>query len=237
MWPFTRTQRLDRCGILQGATDWHSHIPPGVDDGVKTMEESLEILDIYEALGIHKVWLTPHIMEDIPNTTSHLRQRFEELRAAYTGPITLRLSAENMIDALFQRRLDSGDLLPYGDQADALLVETSYFTPPMNLYGTLEQIKAHGYHPVLAHPERYVYMTDDDHRRLRKLGVRFQLNIGSLLGTYGPNVQKLARELLRDSQYDCAGSDIHTIRCLQRHRHAPLPYKDIVALNKIPQNQ
>ena len=235
MWPFTRTQRLDRCGVLQGATDWHSHILPGVDDGVRTLDDSLQILAIYESLGIRKVWLTPHIMEDIPNTTDHLRQRFEELRAAYNGPITLQLSAENMIDALFQRRLDTGDLLPYGDNADALLVETSYFTPPMNLYGTLEQIKARGYHPILAHPERYVYMTASDHTRLLQLGVRFQLNIGSILGAYGPAVQRLAREFLQASRYTCAGSDLHTLRCLTRHLQAPLPHKDIVALGKIAQ--
>ena len=64
-------------------TDIHCHILPGVDDGVQTMEESLEILCRYEAWGVRAVWCTPHIMEDYPNATADLRQRFEELKEAY----------------------------------------------------------------------------------------------------------------------------------------------------------
>lgn len=118
---------------LIGFTDYHSHILPGVDDGVQTMDESLEILRLYEEQGIKSVWLTPHIMEDIPNTTAHLRDRFAELQAAYTGGVQLHLAAENMLDNLFEERLGKNDLLPLGENGDHLLVETSYFSPPMGL--------------------------------------------------------------------------------------------------------
>lgn len=87
---------------MQGRTDWHSHILPGVDDGVQTVEEALQILAEYERLGIREVWLTPHIMEDIPNTTALLRERFIELQALYIGPIILHLAAENMLDNLLR---------------------------------------------------------------------------------------------------------------------------------------
>ena len=70
-------------------TDHHSHVLPGVDDGVKTMDESLTILYLMESQGIHKVWLTPHVMEDMPNTTLLLKEKFEELQAAYRGTIEL----------------------------------------------------------------------------------------------------------------------------------------------------
>lgn len=69
MWPFKKQIPLKASGIFAGFTDWHSHILPGVDDGVQTLEESLAILQQYEVLGVKAVWLTPHIMEDIPNTT------------------------------------------------------------------------------------------------------------------------------------------------------------------------
>ena len=124
-------------GIFEGFTDWHSHILPGVDDGVRTVEEALEILRLYEELGVKAVWLTPHIMEDIPNTTAHLRERFAELQATYTGPITLHLAAENMLDNLFEERLEKNDLLPLGENGNHLLVETSYFSPPMGLSNIL----------------------------------------------------------------------------------------------------
>ena len=80
--------------LLHNFTDHHSHILPGVDDGVKKMEVSLKVLERYEQLGIAEVWCTPHIMEDIPNTTAGLQARFAELCEAYQGPIKLHLAAE-----------------------------------------------------------------------------------------------------------------------------------------------
>ena len=144
MWPFKKRYLLQESGILQGRTDWHSHILPGVDDGVQTVEEALQILAEYERLGIREVWLTPHIMEDIPNTTALLRERFIELQALYIGPIILHLAAENMLDNLFEERLEKKDLLPLGENGDHLLVETSYFSPPIGLSNILFRIKAKG---------------------------------------------------------------------------------------------
>lgn len=63
MWPFRKKYSLADSGIFRGFTDWHSHIFPGVDDGVQTMDEALEILALYERRGVKEVWLTPHIME------------------------------------------------------------------------------------------------------------------------------------------------------------------------------
>jgi hypothetical protein len=82
-------------------------------------------------MGFSRVWLTPHIMEDVPNTPDGLRRRFAELKNAYSGPIELRLAAENMIDPLFEKRLADGDLLPIGERGDHLLVETSYVNAPV----------------------------------------------------------------------------------------------------------
>ena len=111
MWPFRKRIPLKDSGIFKNFTDCHSHILPGVDDGVQTMEEALEILRLYEELGIKSVWLTPHIMEDMPNTTLHLRERYAELQATYSGPIKLHLASENMLDNLFEERLEKNDLL------------------------------------------------------------------------------------------------------------------------------
>lgn len=193
-------------------TDWHSHILPGVDDGVGHMEETLEILAEYERLGVKKVWCTPHIMEDIPNRTTMLRERFAELQAAWKGAVELHLAAEYMLDNLFVERLTAGDLLPIGEKGDHLLVETSYFNPPMNLYNTLARIQSAGYYPILAHPERYTYMTDPEYEKLRSKGVKLQLNLLSLTGIYGQSAQQKARRLRKEGMYEFAGSDLHTIR-------------------------
>ncbi len=212
MWPFTKRTSLADSGIFREFTDWHCHLLPGVDDGVQTMEESLQVLSLYEELGISEVWLTPHIMEDIPNRTADLKERFAELDAAYQGNITLHLAAENMLDNLFEERLAKNDLLPLGKDGRHLLVETSYFNPPMGLNNILLRIKAKGYVPILAHPERYVYMDESDYRQLKDLNVKFQLNLFSLTGAYGTEIRKKAGWLLKEGLYYLLGTDTHNCR-------------------------
>ena len=68
MWFFKKQTSLVGSGILEGFTDYHSHILPGVDDGIQTLGESLDTLDCLEKLGVKSIWLTPHVMEDIPNS-------------------------------------------------------------------------------------------------------------------------------------------------------------------------
>ena len=214
--PFQRKQTLAESGILRGMTDYHSHLLPGVDDGVQTVEESLEILRLYEQLGIREVWFTPHIMEDIPNTTAGLRSRFEQFQKNYIGNIRLHLAAEYMLDNLFKERLAHRDLLPLGEEGNHLLVETSYFNPPMDLYSMMEKIKLAGFIPVLAHPERYTYMGGKEYHRLKKAGVMFQSNLPSLVGGYGNPVKKKVEELYSKAMINLYGTDTHTLSSFNR---------------------
>lgn len=217
MWPFSKKTTIAQSGLLAGAIDHHSHILPGVDDGVESMEESLRILATYETAGVKELWLTPHIMEDIPNTPEKLKARFAELEAAYTGNIKLHLAAEYMIDNNLRRSLsnegEKGNiiprLLPIGNKGNHLLVETSYYNPPIRLHETLRKIKSLGYHPLLAHPERYMYMDKEEYKELHEEGVKFQLNLPSICGSYGNTVKKRAQWLLKKGLYDVIGSDTH----------------------------
>jgi tyrosine-protein phosphatase YwqE len=208
---------------LHGATDWHSHILPGVDDGIQQLDDSLTILSAYEKMGISNVWFTPHIMEDIPNTTESLRESFNNLAQAYSGNIKLHLAAENMLDSLFDERLQANDVLPIGNEQRILLVETSYFNPPISLSSTLERIKSKGYFPLLAHPERYTYMTSlNDYRKLKEKGVLFQLNLMSLCGRYGSHIRDKALDILSRGWYDYIGSDIHRIEHIEALKNIKL---------------
>ena len=158
---FNRRTSILESGLLKSAVDQHSHILYGLDDGVKTQEDSLAILRFLEEQGVSEVWFTPHVMEDVPNTTEGIRARFEELKAVYAGGLQLHLAAEYMIDTLFEDRLARRDLLEHGE--DVVLVETSAIAPPINLWSVLNQMLKSGYHPLIAHPERYRYMGRDDY--------------------------------------------------------------------------
>ena len=233
MWPFTKKRTITQSNLLADGTDHHSHILPGVDDGIATMEEALQALQALATTGIKELWLTPHIMEDFPNTPAALQERFATLQSSYTGPITLHLAAEYMIDNQFDELLENGNLLPIGKQGNHLLVETSYFTPPMQLNETLQRIKSKGYHPLLAHPERYIYMEEKQYSELRENGVKMQLNILSLAGGYGRAVQKKAAWLLKNNMYTAAGSDLHSYDALEIINATPLDKEQCSALQKL----
>lgn len=199
--------------VLKGMTDHHSHILFGVDDGLKTLEDSLQVLEFMEKEGVAELWCTPHIMEDKPNTTEQLKTRFEELQNAYHGSIRLNLAAEYMLDTIFEERFSSKDLLLMKD--NTVLVETSTWNPPPSLYETLRNILSAGYRPLLAHPERYRYLSEPSYERLHKMGVHFQLNLASLIGYYGETAMRKAHWILENGWYSSVGTDCHRFKILQ----------------------
>lgn len=210
---FSRRKSLIQSGILKGAEDVHSHYLYGVDDGFRKKELSLKALTYLEELGLKTLWLTPHIMEDVPNSTEKLRERFKELKQEYSGTIELNLAAEYMLDNEFASRLANNDLLLHSK--DSVLVETSTWASPVDFWEVLEEIKGKGYFPLLAHPERYNYMRKDDYDRLLKSGIRLQMNLPSILGVYGSSVKARAEYLLEKNMYYCAGSDCHRLKALK----------------------
>lgn len=211
MWLLSNKITIKDSGLLEGFCDFHSHLLPGVDDGVGHAKETIRILKKWEFLGVSEVWMTPHIMEDVPNKPTELNAKFERFKTEYQGQITLHLAAENMIDGLFARRVEENELMPIDREEDKwLLIETSYFIPPMNMEKMIDCVKTKGYIPVLAHPERYQYMDTKDYKKWKHQGVHFQLNLPSLVGVYGLEVQKKAEWLLRHDMYDCCGTDTHS---------------------------
>lgn len=227
---FNRKESLLSSGILCGATDCHTHILPGVDDGLGSVEDSLAVLEYLEQQGFKEVWCTPHIMEDVPNTTASLRERFDVLCEAYSGPLRLHLGAEYMMDALFSERLRADDLLPSFD--GLLLLETyaaNSFEPCLSL---IRKVLDAGYGVLLAHPERYRYFGENELKRLMGMGVKLQLNISSLTSYYGHGPQSRAEMILDRGWYSCWGSDCHRLSTLRKQFEKPCLTKSIVKKTK-----
>lgn len=227
-----RRRSLISSGVLEGATDRHSHILYGVDDGIKSQEEALAVIQFEEQAGIREIWCTPHVMEDVPNGTEALMERFDELKEVYKGPVKLQLAAEYMLDNLFEERLARRDLLTMED--DILLVETSTMAPPYDLYGILSRTMAAGYRPLFAHPERCRFLTEKDYAKMRDAGVLFQLNLGSLTGYYGNTVRKNAERILAEGWYHAFGSDCHRLKAIQEQYEKEVMTAKVAALmNKV----
>ncbi|MDR1056206.1 MAG: hypothetical protein LBL90_10420 [Prevotellaceae bacterium] len=196
-------------GILNNFTDIHTHIMYGVDDGMRTIEESFAALDFYEKQNVKRVYFTPHIMEDLPNNTPEfLNKRFEKIKSVYNGALELKLGAEYMLDSSFAKQLDNG-LLTILD--NKVLLETYTMNEPVGFESALYAIQKKGYDVLLAHPERYSYMTMNDYLKFKRQGIYIQLNILSLLGAYGHSAKIKAQELLHNNMYDFVGSDMHSL--------------------------
>lgn len=184
-----------------------------MDDGVRTLEESLKILTLMEEAGVRKLWCTPHIMEDVPNKTQDLKDRFEQLKEAWKGSVELDLASENMIDNLFVERLAKKDFLLHGE--NKLLVETSTWAAPLDFWNIIDNIFDAGYIPIIAHPERYGYMKMEDYSRLMEKGALLQMNLASIIGVYGETVAKRAQNMLSKGMYSMTGTDCHRFRALE----------------------
>lgn len=193
----------------------HSHLVPGVDDGVKTIEESLTLIKSFEKLGYQRLITTPHISESYyPNSESDLRDVFQNLQDALeaTGSqMALTLGAEYMTDESLLEKLSSKQELLNWD--GHLLFETSFLNLPMIFDQTIFEIQSNGLIPVYAHPERYSYFHGEWDRlqELKNRGVHLQINAGSLIGHYGSGAKKMAIGLLKRGWVDFIGSDAHNM--------------------------
>ncbi len=223
--------------------DLHSHLIPGIDDGVKTMEESLDILRRFQKLGYTKIITTPHIMSHrYANTAEILQKGLQQLRKRVQEeqiPIQVEIASEYYLDDHLMDLVARFDVLTFGTKK-YLLFEMSYINLPLNLDAMIEVMQEAGYTPVLAHPERYVYLAKNfgKYRALKQLGVLFQLNINSLAGYYSDEVKHLAQRLVNEGMIDFVGSDVHH----KRHMHAiekvvtTSAYRDIFKKNNILNN-
>jgi len=199
--------------------DIHSHIIPYIDDGAKSIDESIMLLKSFEKLGYKKLITTPHIISDTyQNSFSNIYQGLEELQQViYKENICLEIEvgAEYYIDDGFYTHLQSKDIMSIAGKY--LLFETSYIIKPIFLEDIIFEILTAGYIPVMAHPERYIYIKEPikEYKRFKDLGVLFQVNLNSFSGYYGKDAKVKANILSKEGMIDFLGSDVHNIKQIQ----------------------
>ncbi len=239
MFSFLKKKYAPKATLSFIQTDMHNHVLPGVDDGAQNLSESLAMMRAYAEMGWKKVVATPHINESYyPNTPAELKEKFEQLQAEVNSEgirVELELAAEYQTDALFRKQLDSDNLLSF--HGNRILIELPFFQPPLDWKQYFFDLQMKGYIPVLAHAERYLYWRKELEKfdNLQDRGVELQLNLSSLIGKYGPEVQSLAEELIQRDAFRWVATDAHCKEDLTTLRQR-LPKKWPATLKK-PQYQ
>jgi tyrosine-protein phosphatase YwqE len=194
--------------------DMHSHLLPGIDDGAEDMENSLELIKGMRELGYKKLITTPHVMWDMyKNTHEIIREKLVLVQEAVKNAgidVEILAAAEYFLDEHVEELLHNKEpLLTIKD--NMVLTEFSMAFPAMNIKDILFEMEMQGYQPIIAHPERYVYLerNKDFYRELKDVGCLFQLNILSMGGHYGRSVTDLAHYLLKSGYYNLLGTDLH----------------------------
>lgn len=220
-----------------GEKDIHNHLLPGVDDGFRKIEDSLAAIKRMAEMGCKKIVLTPHMNPDVyPNESeAHFREVYQDLVAQIPAEwgVDTWLAAEYMVVKDFQNRAADKELLTYRD--GSILIEMSYYFKSENIEETVFALNTEGHKPVLAHPERYLYMADNlrEFDRLRDMGCRFQMNRLSLSGIYGGESLRILDYLLSRGMYDFMATDLHTLSQLDKLAEISVRHK-IAAL--LPEN-
>jgi tyrosine-protein phosphatase YwqE len=193
--------------------DMHSHLIPGIDDGSKTMEESIQLIRVFKEMGYKKIITTPHVMSDYyKNTPEIINAGLENLREALKKQnieMLIDAAAEYYIDFDFTDKIHNEKLLTFGK--NHLLVEVSYLNEPDNIDAIIFELQTSGYNVILAHPERYPFWSNNFKRfeTLKDKDVLFQININSLAGHYSPGAKKTAEKLIELGMVNFIGTDCH----------------------------
>ncbi len=201
-----------------GYVDLHSHVLFGLDDGAPDPATSLAMLDALASLGVSEQCVTPH------QKASQYLPTWERIETAFAEVVklrnprhpTLRLAAENMWDDVFYQRALDGTI-PHYAGTSAFLVEIPPPLMPPGMLDRLFQFGREGKVPVLAHPERYHQLWDDDAlaQSLRRV-CAFQIDLGAVAGFHGKRETKAARHLLERGLAACVATDAHQVGDLQQ---------------------
>ena len=217
------TPKYSDYGVL--GFDFHSHLIPGIDDGADSLETSLSLIKQLNDLGYQRLITTPHVISDLyPNTSADIKARMEALQQAVQKagiPVEIDAAAEYYMDETFNNLItEDQELLSLPGKR--ILVEMSFVSAPPGLFHYIFRLQTRGYRPILAHPERYLFLKKDFslYQRLKEYGCEFQLNLLSLTGHYGAPVMEAAYKLLKNQLIDYAGTDLHHQRHIELLKQA-----------------
>ena len=212
---FKKEPALEPADLSLLKTDVDSHLIPSIDDGSKSLEDSINMIRTFKEMGYQKIITTPHVMSDFyKNTPETILGGLEKVKNELKRQnidIEVEAAAEYYLDETLEPQVKGGKLLTFGK--NYLLFELPFMSEPPNLASFIFELQTNGYTPILAHPERYgfYYKEFEKYKELSEKGVHLQLNILSLVGHYGPEAQKIAERLIDEGLITFLGSDCHNV--------------------------
>lgn len=197
--------------------DLHTHILPGVDDGVQTEDDAVEFARVAYRDGTRTIVATPHCRDgfftierkQVLAGVAALRERLARESIA----IDLVPGAEVHLCPDLVERIRDGRAPTLADNGKTLLLELSLTQYPVDIENVVFQLRLAGTIPLFAHPERIRYFADDIRRyeSVVRLGAYGQVTSGSVLGVFGRKTQEFSLELLRKGLIHVMASDAHNV--------------------------
>ena len=196
--------------------DFHSHIIPGIDDGARNIDETIQLLEEASKIGFDGVVLTSHYIENYFESNEKQRleiiQNIQEVLKKDNKNIKLYIGNENylsnnLINLIKDKKASSINNSRYVLFEMPLTIEKE----PMNLTDVIYKLQGNKFVPILAHPERYTFIKKNPQLvyDLVDMGVLMQSNYGSILGQYGKRTETVAKILLKNNLVHFLGSDVH----------------------------
>ena len=196
--------------------DMHCHLLPGIDDGPESIEESLSIIQAMVAVGYQGAICTSHIFPEVyDNKADDMLRGVDSLQSVLDKNninFTLHASAEYMVDRQFIELAKAKKLLAFGKK-DYVVIETGFTQENPYFDEAIYEMQYAGYCPILAHPERYLYLSQsksiEQFEKVIDKGIELQINLFSLIGLYGRLSKEVAKILLKNNFIRWIGTDIH----------------------------
>lgn len=198
--------------MVSNMRDIHSHISYDIDDGAQTKEEAIALLKSEEKKNVTDIILTPHYIKNSKYQANRfVREEIIKELQPHTK-IHLYIGNEVYVCEDMLSLLEMGEISTLNN-SKYLLMELPMTSKLRNLEGIVYELLRRGIVPIIAHPERYLYVQQDVTYldKYLEMGVLFQSNYGSILGLYGKNAQKTVKALLKRNYISFLGSDLHDI--------------------------
>lgn len=201
--------------IIDKYIDIHSHILYGIDDGSKTLEESIEILKQHQEMGFKDIIITPHYIENSKYITNNkvkekLLNTIKTELKKQNIELNLYLGNEVFVNNNLDELLEKKEISTLNN-SKYLLIELPMTNKIKNIKEIIYELKIKDITPIIAHPERYEYIQKhpDKVKEWIEEGALLQSNYGSIIGIYGNGPKKTLKKLLKQNLITFLGTDIH----------------------------